>query len=79
LLNGVSDPLKVLKIVWEHRILCWSEPPNTFRPLEQLGWVVYREGAWRITDEGKKAALAAVAETVEVEDTPTSIAEFFGL
>lgn len=72
LLRGVTDPLRVLMIVSEHPVLCCSEPPQTFRPLAERGWVVYQSGRWRITDVG----YSALSET---DEEPQSLMEFFEL
>lgn len=55
LLEGVDDPLTVLEVVRDHPILLCSEPPQTFYPLRELGWMEYAEGRWRITEEGREA------------------------
>lgn len=55
LLKDVTDPAEVLRIVAEHHILRYSEPPQTFYPLRELGWVEYQSGCWRITKEGYEA------------------------
>ena len=73
LLKGVKEPLEVLRIISEHPILRYSEPPQTFYPLEERGWTVYTSGCWRITDEGYKA----LANKPDAE--PLTLAEFFDL
>ena len=55
LLKGITEPFDVLEVVGEHPILLHSEPPQTFYPLKELGWVEYGGGRWRITDEGRRA------------------------
>lgn len=54
LLEGITDPAAILAVVRDHPILLCSEPPQTFRPLEALGWVEYGHGRWRITEEGRR-------------------------
>lgn len=49
LLKGVTDPLEILRIVHTTPILRYSEPPQTFYPLQEKGWVEYDSGCWRIT------------------------------
>jgi len=72
LLKGVTDPLEVLKIVNTYPVLCHSEPSAAFYPLEAKGWVKYKNGAWRITEEGK----AALPEQLP-EPAKFSLSEFF--
>lgn len=71
LLKGVTDPLKLLRIVHETPVLCYSEPPQTFYPLQEKGWVEYRSGCWRITQEGYEAMPNKVPSQ--------TLAEFFEL
>jgi hypothetical protein len=75
LLKGVSDPLRILRIVSEHHILRYSEPSSTFYPLREKGWVTYESGCWRITDEGYRA----LSELEEEPEQPMSVEEFFDL
>lgn len=76
LLDGISDPLEVLKVVAAHHILRYSEPPDTFYPLKEKGWVEYAGGHWRITDAGKEV----LPETSPDEQpSKTSLSDFFGL
>lgn len=75
LLKGIKEPLETLRIVSEHLVLCFSEPPQTFYPLKKKGWVVYRGGSWRITEEGHRA----MAETPRPDPEPLTVAEFFDL
>lgn len=56
LLKGVSDPLRVLQVIRDNPVLCYSEPPQTFYPLQEQGWVSYEGGRWHLTEEGTKAA-----------------------
>jgi hypothetical protein len=79
LLQGISNPVEVLRIVCDHPILCCSEPPSTFRPLEELGWAVYGNGRWRITEEGMAAAARPECEKVASQPEQVSLAEFFKL
>jgi len=74
LLQGITDPLEVLRVVRDHPILCYSEPPQTFYPLRELGWADYLRGGWRITEEGRTAA----GETKSTP-TPPPPKEFFEL
>lgn len=74
LLVGITDPLEVLRVVRDHPILQYSEPPQAFYPLRERGWVEYGGGRWRITDEGHGAA----AEADEPEG-PATLTEFFDL
>ena len=55
LLKGVTDPREILRIVHTTPILRYSEPPQTFYPLREKGWVEYDSGCWRITKEGYEA------------------------
>lgn len=77
LLKGVREPLEVLRIISKHPILCYSEPPQTFYPLEEKGWTAYKSGCWRITDEGYKALADSPDEPAAAE--PLTLAEFFDL
>jgi hypothetical protein len=70
LLQGVEDPAQVLAVVRDHPVLLCSEPPQTFYPLEKLGWVKYEGGRWRITNAGREAM---------PEPEPESPLEFFEL
>jgi len=70
LLDGITDPLAVLRVAGDHPILLCSEPPQTFYPLAELGWVDYGEGRWRITEEGRR---------VMPEKEPAGPPEFFEL
>ena len=74
LLIGIIDPLEVLRVVRDHPILCCSEPPQAFYPLQKLGWVTYGGGRWRITEEGRVAA-----GEPEPAGGPTTLMEFFEL
>jgi len=76
LLDGISDPVEVLRIVAEHHILRYSEPPQTFYPLKEKGWVEYAGGHWRITDAGKSAL---PNDAPKSESSKTSLNDFFGL
>lgn len=73
-LIGVEDVTEILRILHKHPILCFSEPPQTFRALEERGWVQYRDGGWRITSEGHEELSGIEPKP----DTPQSVAEFFG-
>jgi len=75
LLKGIKTPRGVLGIIAKHHILRYSEPPQTFYPLQEKGWVVYESGCWRITDEGYKV----LSETPEKPEEPQSVTEFFDL
>lgn len=68
LLVGVEDPVEVLRIVRANPILCCSEPPQTFRPLEQREWVEYREGRWWLTEEGTRASEPVVEDKTFLEE-----------
>jgi hypothetical protein len=72
LLKGLTDPVAILRVVGEHHILRYSEPPTTFYPLAELGWVEYKGGHWAITSEGQTALEEEVPQ-------PTSLADFFEL
>jgi hypothetical protein len=74
LLVGITEPLEVLRVVRDHPILCYSEPPQAFYPLQERGWVEYAGGHWRITEEGR-----AVAGVPSASDEPTTLTEFFEL
>jgi len=76
LLDGVTDPLQVLKVVAKHHILRYSEGPSTFYPLRDKGWVEYKGGCWSITKEGK----AALPEQLPKPANPKlSLSEFFSI
>ena len=75
LLKGITSPRGVLGIVAKHHILRYSEPPQTFYPLQEKGWVVYESGCWRITEEGYKV----LSEIPEEPEEPQSLTEFFDL
>jgi hypothetical protein len=70
-LRGVDEPLEVLRIVHRHPVLLCSEPSRAFYPLRDKGWVVYGEGRWRITEEGRGA--------LENSEDETDLPEFFEL
>lgn len=72
LLKGVDDPAEVLRIVHDTPVLCHSEPPQTFHPLQEREWVEYQSGCWSITKEG-------YAAMPKKEARPQSLAEFFDL
>lgn|GEM_PF-1927026 len=55
LLDGVTDPLDVLRVIRNNPVLCYSES-SAFRPLEERGWAVYEDGRWQLTEEGKEQA-----------------------
>lgn len=74
LLVGITDPVEVLRVVRDHPILCWSEPPQTFYPLQEQGWAEYGNGCWRITAEGRRAAAEA-----DPPPGPPTLTEFFEL
>lgn len=74
LLQGLSEPLQVLRVLSQHYLLQYSEPPHTFKPLKKNGWVIYESGCWRITDEGYK-----VLDSSPTAEEPQSLTEFFGL
>ena len=76
LLDGISDPLQVLVVIAKHPILRHSEPPQTFYPLKEKGWIEYAEGHWRITEAGKSAL---PTEAPKPESSKTSLNDFFGL
>lgn len=73
LLEGVTDPLEVLRVVSEHHILRFSEPSGTFYPLAELGWVTYRDGAWGITESGYRAL------EQEPDSKPMDVNDLFGI
>lgn len=75
LLIGIADVTEILRIVHKHPILCFSEPPQTFRALEERGWVRYDLGRWCITEEGTRVLSTSVSES----DDQQSLADFFGL
>jgi len=75
LLKGIKSPRGVLGIIAKHHILRYSEPPQTFYPLQEKGWVVYESGCWRITEEGYKV----LSEIPEEPEEPQSLTEFFDL
>lgn len=75
-LDGITDPLEVLRVVSQHHILRWSEPPTTFYPLAELGWVEYIGGGWGITDAGREALLESPSDEPSTE---MSLTEFFDL
>ena len=54
LLTGISEPEAVLGVLRDHPVLGYSEPSQTWRELEERGWVEYEDGRWRITEEGRK-------------------------
>lgn len=56
LLDGVTDPLDVLRVIRDNPVLCYSESPSVFVPLQERGWAVYEEGRWQLTEEGKAKA-----------------------
>jgi len=76
LLIGITDPVEVLRVVRDHPILRYSEPPQAFYPLQERGWVTYGEGHWRITEEGR---IAAGEPEPKSADGPATLTEFFEL
>jgi hypothetical protein len=77
LLEGVTDPLEVLKVVDRNPILRWSEPPAAFYPLRDKGWVEYKEGSWSITKEGRALLTEPLAQPTA--NPKLSLTEFFNL
>jgi len=76
LLDGLTDPIEVLKVVAKHHVLRYSEPPAAFYPLQEKGWVEYKDGHWSITKEGK----AALPEQLPKPVNPKlSVSEFFSI
>jgi hypothetical protein len=74
-LEGITDPLEVLKVAVAHPILLCSEPPLTFYPLEELGWAIYRGGRWCITQEGMAMLEPDIRESSESTKIP--LTDFF--
>ena len=53
LLDGVDDPVELLRIVHKHPVLLCSESFFTYVELKDRGWIGYEAGCWRITPEGE--------------------------
>ena len=70
LLDGVDDPVEVLRIVRRHPVLLCSEPLGTYADLRDRGWVGYEAGRWRITCEGEQ-----VLDDNPEDDTPPNFFE----
>ena len=80
LLDGVSDPIEVLKVVAKYPVLRHSEPSSTFYPLRDKGWVEYKEGSWSITKEGKAALPEKLPEPAKPKSkSKLSLSEFFSI
>ena len=72
LLDGITDPVGILRVVSEHHVLRYSEPSITFLPLAERRWMEYKSGAWHITKTGQKALR-------EEEPEPVGLTDFFGI
>ena len=78
-LTGISEPEAVLGVLRDHPILGYSEPPQTWRALEERGWVVYEEGRWRITTEGREVLGPPTGRAApRPQGAQLSLMDFFG-